>query len=94
MTDTNIKHRQSITGTTLKRTEDWEAADAHVLTPSIADDAVVTVDDAAVAENDMALFSTVGVKGVPISGTTLPESGINGQVFLDSDLPGAYIWIP
>jgi hypothetical protein len=91
MTDTNIKHID--VGSELSKTE-WEAANSHTVTPSIADDALLTVDDATAAENDMALFSTVGIKGVPISGTSLPGSGINGQVFLDSDLPGAYIWIP
>lgn len=29
-----------------------------------------------------------------LSGTSLPATGFNGQTFLDSDLPGAYIWIP
>ena len=60
MTDTNIKHID--VGATLTKTE-WEAAGSHEITPSIADDAIVTIDDADAADNDYAKFTSSGLEG-------------------------------
>lgn len=59
MADTNIQHKD--VGTQLSKTE-WEAADSHVVTHSIADNAVVTVDGDP-ADNEFARWTTNGLEG-------------------------------
>ena len=60
MADTNISHKD--VGQQLSKTE-WEAADTHVVSHSIADNAVVTVDDTDAADNDIAKFTASGLEG-------------------------------
>jgi hypothetical protein len=71
MADTNITHKD--VSTSLSKTE-WEAADTHVATHSIADNAVVTVDGDP-ADNEFARWTANGLEGLTVA-ETLTALGI------------------
>ena len=82
----------------------WASADVmnvqrgHEGTIAVSHDAETLIAiDTEVKQNirtSKALDDHISATVVALSGTSLPLTGVNGQVFLDSDLPGAYIWIP
>ena len=66
----------------------------NIIHPFGADIILSDADDYSLLIYNGTNWVIAGGKGMEISGTTLPATGVNGQVFLGSDLPGAYIWIP
>jgi hypothetical protein len=65
-------------GTQLSKVE-WEATTTHVADSQ--------------ATGDELYFDGTNWKRRPIAATTLPGSGLDGQTFVDTDLPGFYVWI-
>jgi hypothetical protein len=62
------------------------AADGSVTitTQEIADNHVLSVDDASAADDDLCYFTANGIEGVAITGATLPSAGKAGRFFCHS----------